>query len=460
MSEAVGGFPLRISGSTDPELLQAQMMAYARDLRVALDRSRDATSELARTHLETVAALAAAVDVRDEVTGGHVYRVANYGALLAEEMAPELRDDPQLVYGFLLHDIGKLAVPDAVLCKAGPLTADEQDVMRSHVEHGIRFVKGVSFLRPALNIIATHHEHYDGTGYPQGLVASEIPLASRMFIVCDAFDAMIHDRPYRDALAPDHALSLLRDAAGAQFDPDVVEAVEARLDDWLEVDDRPAMPPLGDRSSPARQQREAVLASQQVFDSLDQPMVMLSPDGVVRDANRPFLELFRLLDVPVGMLLHELIDRSDAPIADLAGARDQWRQLERDLFDGRREGRFAGEPVDLHWFSNVIRGDGDAVVGRVLVISRARATAPSAGTATRTEAATGLRRAAPAVAEARDLLTDADPHDPAWRRRADRVRAGLDRLASLAARLEDDAVAAAGDGAPPAVPHPEAGRSG
>ena len=156
-----------------------------------------------------MAALAAAVDVRDEVTGGHVYRVANYGALLAEDLAPELRDDPQLVYGFLLHDIGKLAVPDAVLGKEGPLTTDERTVMRSHVEHGIRFIKGVSFLRPALNIIATHHENYDGSGYPRGLGSGAIPLAARMFSVCDTFDAMIHDRPYRRALDPEEAVAEL-----------------------------------------------------------------------------------------------------------------------------------------------------------------------------------------------------------------------------------------------------------
>ncbi|MBW3659801.1 MAG: phosphohydrolase, partial [Actinobacteria bacterium] len=121
MSEAPDVLPRRPLGSDDPAALQAQVLAYARDLRVALERGREATRDLARTHLETVAALAAAVDVRDEVTGGHVYRVANYGTVLARDLEPALVDDPQLVYGFLLHDIGKLAIPDAVLRKDGPL---------------------------------------------------------------------------------------------------------------------------------------------------------------------------------------------------------------------------------------------------------------------------------------------------------------------------------------------------
>lgn len=347
---------------------QGQVLAYARDLRAALEHSRDVTRDLGQTHIETVAALAAAVDVRDEVTGGHVYRVANYGALLADELAPELRHDPQLVYGFLLHDIGKLAVPDAVLCKEGPLDHDERRVMRAHVEHGIRFVKGVSFLRPALTIIATHHEHYDGTGYPQGLRASEIPLAARMFLVCDAFDAMIHDRPYRRALPPEQALDELRRHRGVQFDPDVVAAVERILDHWLTVDDRPPIPELSAAAASAQQRRRSEVAIRQVFDALDQPMVLISPDGHVQDANRRFLEFFRLLDAPVGMLLHEAIERSPGAPAGDHEARDGWRRLERDMFRGRREGGFrAPDGRRLGWFSNVIHGDAGAVVGRVVV---------------------------------------------------------------------------------------------
>ncbi|MDQ4130880.1 MAG: HD domain-containing protein, partial [Actinomycetota bacterium] len=219
--------------------LRDQLLAYARDLRAALVESRAATEELSRTQLETVAALAAAIDVRDEVTGGHVYRVANYGLVLAEQLAPPLANDPQLVYGFLLHDIGKLGVPDRVLLKQGPLDADERALMRAHVEHGVRFVEQVTFLRPALEVVATHHEAWDGSGYPRGLKGAEIPFVTRLFSVCDAFDAMVHDRPYRKAMPPEAALEELRRGSGTQFDPRVVEGFEECADRVISVGERP-----------------------------------------------------------------------------------------------------------------------------------------------------------------------------------------------------------------------------
>ncbi|MBW3619000.1 MAG: HD domain-containing protein [Actinobacteria bacterium] len=430
----------RQTGSADPEALQRQVLEYARDLRVALQRSREATRDLARTHLETVAALAAAVDVRDEVTGGHVYRVANYGAILARDLAPDLVDDPQLVYGFLLHDIGKLAIPDAVLRKEGPLDPEEQRIMRSHVEHGIRFVKGVSFLRPALNIIATHHEHVDGSGYPRGLRTDEIPLAARMFIVCDAFDAMVHDRPYRDALPAERALSELGRHGGTQFDPDVIAAVERNLDGLTAVEDRPAIPSLSAAAMTGRRRRDAQQAGHQVFDAVDQAMVLMSPDGAIQDANPRFLDLFGLVQAPVGMLLHELVDRSVLGLGDRADARTQWEQLERDLFHGRREGRFVqADGRAMRWFSNVILGEGDAVIGRVLVVDHH--TEPVAAGVVE-DLRTTIGSTLPdlqALADELGLLAGVDETDDATvGARAQRVRDGLERLEALARRLESD----------------------
>jgi PAS domain-containing protein len=416
---------------------QAQVLAYAHDLRRALQRSRAATEDLARTHLETVAALAAAVDVRDEVTGGHVYRVANYGAVLARDLAPELVDDPQLVYGFLLHDIGKLAIPDAVLMKEGPLDEEEQRIMRSHVEHGIRFVKGVSFLRPALNIIATHHEHVDGSGYPRGLQRDEIPLAARMFIVCDALDAMLHDRPYRRALPPGRALAELERHAGRQFDPDVIEAVGRNLAELTGVEDRPPIPSLSTAAESGRRRRDADHAGRLVFESVDQAMVLLAPDGAVVDANPRFLDLFRLVQAPVGMLLHELVDRSLVGVGDRAGARTQWQQLERDLFHGRREGGFIDvDGRHLRWFSNVIRGDGDAVIGRVLVVDDHPV---RVATDVLDELRATVADTLPDVSElARLLDAEGDDVEAGRTARAERVRQGLRRLGALAERLGSD----------------------
>lgn len=434
MSDLAQGARARPTSATDLDLMQAQVMAYARDLRTALRRSRDATRDLAQTHLETVAALASAVDVRDEITGGHVYRVANYGTILADAMAPELRDDPQLIYGFLLHDIGKLAVPDAVLGKQGPLDPDEQRVMRMHVEHGIRFVKGVSFLRPALNIIATHHENFDGTGYPQGIRGSQIPLAARMFTICDTFDAMIHDRPYRSGMAIDQAVAELRRCAGTQFDPDVVDGFESCLDEMLLVGERPPVPGQSAASRTERQTRDSDLASTRLFDSVDQAMVLVSPEGAIREANHRFLEVFHLVDAPVGMLLPDVVDRLGLPEAAGRELRDQLAQLSRDLFQGRRDGRATLDRRELTWFSNVIKGEGDAIVGRVIVFDVHET--PPAYSDVLSEARTELDRAVPELNELADLLRTPDPDDPEWVARAQRVRDGVSRVQALAARLE------------------------
>ncbi|MBW3659585.1 MAG: HD domain-containing protein, partial [Actinobacteria bacterium] len=343
-------------------------------------------------------------------------------------------------------DIGKLAIPDAVLRKDGPLDPEEQRIMRSHVEHGIRFVKGVSFLRPALNIIATHHEHVDGSGYPRGLRADEIPLAARMFIACDAFDAMVHDRPYRAALQPEQALAELARHTGTQFDPDVIAALERNLDDLTAVEDRPPIPSLSASARTGRRRRDAAHAGRQVFDTVDQAMVLLSPDGAVQDANPRFLDLFGLVQAPVGMLLHELVDRSVLGVGNRASARTQWEQLERDLFHGRREGSFVH--VDgraMRWFSNVILGEGDAVIGRVLVVDHHAVPAAP-------DVVDGLRETvSDALPDLRALAAELDrptgtTDGPDADARAARVRAGLERLESLARRLEADVAGAVHEG--------------
>ncbi|MFP5308651.1 MAG: HD-GYP domain-containing protein [Actinomycetes bacterium] len=279
------------------EALAAQLRLYALDLKRTLADARATAEELARTHLETVAALATAVETRDSVTGGHIYRVANSGALLADVVAPELRDDPQLVYGFLLHDIGKIGVPDAVLNKPGSLDEDEWVQMRAHVTHGVRFVSGVSFLRPALSIIATHHEAVDGSGYPAGLRGTQIPLAARMFSICDAFDAMIHDRPYRVGMSVDRALSVLADAAGRQFDPDLVASFTSIVDRVVDI---PLMPGLPELIAPRATASDAAvpLSSGALFDMLDEAVVLLSPEGIVSDVNASALELLDLAGPP------------------------------------------------------------------------------------------------------------------------------------------------------------------
>lgn len=353
----------------DDGLSRQQLFAYAQDLRAALDASRRATEELERTHIETVAALAAAVDARDSITGGHVHRVANYGAILAQELAPDLRRDPQLVYGFLLHDIGKIATPDHVLNKPGPLDAGEVEIMRRHVPDGVRFIDSVGFLRPALDIVATHHEHVDGSGYPRGLRGDEIPIGARMFIVCDAFDAMTHDRPYREGMSVDEAVAELHRRRGTQFDGDVVDAFERCLPAVLAVPARPEIPPVQPRA-PRRRSRTDVALRTAVFDAIDDPVAVLSPGGAVEECNEAFRRLLGLDQTPVGVPVSEVVRRATGSLLETETAAAAIRPLEHDLLDGQRRGtlRMVDGEV-LPWRSRLLRDGQGGVLGRMISVT-------------------------------------------------------------------------------------------
>jgi ribonuclease P protein subunit RPR2 len=184
---------------------------------------------LATSYGVTVEALATAIEAKDLTTGGHIERVRRLGLLLAGEIAPRDVREPQMAYAFLLHDIGKLAVPDAILRAPGGLTEDQWTLMRRHPEEGVRILSDVPFLDKALDVVHHHHERWDGGGYPDGLKGEEIPLWARIFAVVDALDAITAERPYRAARSYRQALAEIRTHAGSQFDPAVVDALE-RLD--------------------------------------------------------------------------------------------------------------------------------------------------------------------------------------------------------------------------------------
>jgi HD-GYP domain-containing protein (c-di-GMP phosphodiesterase class II) len=179
----------------------------------------------------TVEALARALELHDYrrgrfgETSAHTARVTQLALRLAEHVAPELALDTQLAHGFRLHDIGMIGVSNATLLKPGALTPAEVDEIREHPWLGERIVAPV----PALGgltrqVIACHHERWDGSGYPRGLRGVEIPLAARIFAVVDAYDAMTNDQPYRDALPEDEARDEIQAKAGLEFDPDVVSS--------------------------------------------------------------------------------------------------------------------------------------------------------------------------------------------------------------------------------------------
>lgn len=175
--------------------------------------------------LATIEALAAAVEVRDLETGQHLRRVTSLAGSCLEKIDPDLAKNEEVQFGFTLHDVGKIGVPDAILNKTGPLNEREWESMRQHPELGVKIVEPIGFSSAATDIILSHHERFDGAGYPLGLAREEIPITARAFAVVDAYDAMTSDRPYRAAMPKDRTLELIRANAGTQFDPEVVDVL-------------------------------------------------------------------------------------------------------------------------------------------------------------------------------------------------------------------------------------------
>lgn len=210
-----------------------ELRRYADRLRQASEREHMRALELRRSYDATVRALADAVEARDAYTGKHAERVAAYGIALARACGMRV-DEPQIEFGFLLHDIGKVAISDAILHKPGTLTVPERDVMRQHPVIGDEIVSGIEFLSDARHVVRSHHERWDGAGYPDRLARDEIPLAARVFAVADTFDALTSDRPYRAAASFTDARRVIAQAAGTQFDPDVAEIFSSIPDEALE----------------------------------------------------------------------------------------------------------------------------------------------------------------------------------------------------------------------------------
>ena len=216
----------------DPELpaIHAQLVVFARELSGLYQAERNRTQELEQAldsvremYVATMTSLAQVVEAKDSTTRGHLDRTQRYGLALAERVDPKLVERPEVAYGFFLHDIGKVGIPESVLCKPGPLTDDEWDIMRTHPGIGAQIVEPIRFLEGAVEIVRTHHERWDGRGYPIGLRGEQIPLAARVFAIADSFDAMTSDRPYRAAMSFGEAFEEIRLGSGTQFDPDIVE---------------------------------------------------------------------------------------------------------------------------------------------------------------------------------------------------------------------------------------------
>lgn len=184
----------------------------------------------------TLEALGGALDAKDAETEGHCQRVTAVTILIAKIMKVGKEPLRHIARGAFLHDIGKMGIPDQVLRKPGPLTNDERELMKRHCDIGYTVLKRIPFLKEAAEIVLSHQEFYNGTGYPRGLKGEEIPIGARIFAVADTFDAMTSDRPYRKALPVSAARAEIQKFSGVQFDPRVVEAFLSKPDAfWAEI---------------------------------------------------------------------------------------------------------------------------------------------------------------------------------------------------------------------------------
>jgi methanogenic corrinoid protein MtbC1 len=185
-----------------------------------------ALSELEIAQAETVRRLSMAVEFRDEDTGAHIERIGRFSTLLAEQIGMEPDFCERLMHAAPLHDVGKVAIPDAILLKPGPLTADERAIVETHAEEGHRLVRGSSssILDLAATIALSHQEKWDGTGYPRGLAGEAIPIEGRIVAVADVFDALTSDRVYRKAFSVEEAVQMMREQRGRHFDPVLLDA--------------------------------------------------------------------------------------------------------------------------------------------------------------------------------------------------------------------------------------------
>ena len=227
----------KLNGSDFTEHDLAILIPIANTAAIAVEISRTQKSIMEEVK-STIKALAAAIDAKDPYTRGHSQRVVQYSLMSGRSLTLSSRELEIIEYAGILHDVGKIGIPDAILSKRGPLTPQEYLAIREHPVISTNIIHDIPFLEPVRNIVLHHHERYNGAGYPDGLIGEDIPLGARILAVADAFDAMTTDRPYRAHMLPNHALNELRKHSARQFCPLAVDAflfaleTEPGLSEW------------------------------------------------------------------------------------------------------------------------------------------------------------------------------------------------------------------------------------
>ena len=219
-----------------PEEIAELLLALASQAAVAV-RNAHLRRDLEQAQLETIMRLGVAAEYRDKETGNHLNRMSRYSRELAKEMGLSAEACEHIFYASPLHDVGKLGTPDAILLKPGKLTSEEYEVMKDHTTIGARILSGSSspLLQLAERIAISHHEKWNGTGYPAGLKGEEIPLAGRIVALADVFDALASKRVYKDAFPMERVLEIIHNDSGSHFDPAVVDALDRCLPTLLDI---------------------------------------------------------------------------------------------------------------------------------------------------------------------------------------------------------------------------------
>jgi putative nucleotidyltransferase with HDIG domain len=206
------------------ETYNQQMLKYVKDFKKIFENEKKARIELEKTYFETITALAKTVERRDSYTGGHADRVTLYATLTADELGLDYQLKEDVKLAALLHDIGKISVPDSILSKGSRLTSQEFEIMKGHPQNGIEIIKNIHSLENLIPAIISHHEAFDGKGYPYGLSGEEIPLGGRIIAVVDTFDAITSSRSYRKGNSLEKGIEEINRCSGTQFDPEIVQA--------------------------------------------------------------------------------------------------------------------------------------------------------------------------------------------------------------------------------------------
>lgn len=201
----------------------AGQVAIAIDNAELLHNLQQSNIRLIQAYEATIEGWAKALELRDRETEGHSQRVVDLTVKIARHLGIDEEEIAHIRRGALLHDIGKMGVPDSILLKPSKLTDEEWEIMKMHPVYAYQLLSKIEYLRPAIDISYCHHERWDGSGYPRGLKGEEIPLSARIFAVIDVYDALTSDRPYRKAWTKEEAISYIKEQSGKQFDPKVVE---------------------------------------------------------------------------------------------------------------------------------------------------------------------------------------------------------------------------------------------